>query len=424
MRVAFITARPPYPLNTGGKIRTFHLLHQVSRVHDVTLVTAAQGKQDETALAALRDAIGGLAIRAVTVPPRGSPWRRPVQTGRSLCGPLPYTWAAYCGERFRDHVHAVLRDAAFDLVHCDHVQAAPVFGALDTPPRLLHAHNIESVLIRRAAEHAASPWKRSLLAWQYTKTVRAEAAMHRCFDHSVVVSDVDRVELERISPGCAASVVPNGVDQAWLEPLADTGRSSAMAFVGSMDWLPNIDGARFFADAVLPRIRRQIPEAELWVVGRTPPPSLVRRWREAGIQVTGTVDDVRPFVARAALVVVPLRIGGGTRLKILEAWAVRKAVLSTTIGAEGLPAVNGDNIALADTPEEMAACAVSLLRNPGEAARLGAAGRRVVEEEFTWPRVASRLLQAYEETVARACAGARSTLGATDLSALAPVRTG
>jgi glycosyltransferase involved in cell wall biosynthesis len=172
-----------------------------------------------------------------------------------------------------------------------------------------------------------------------------------------------------------------------------------MVFVGAMDWLPNVDGVNFFLGEVLPRIRRLVPRAELWVVGRNPSASRLRTYAGDGVRVTGTVDDVRPYLARASLVVVPLRIGGGTRLKILEAWAMRKAVLSTVVGAEGLPAVDGENIALADTPEGMAARAVALLTDAKGAARLGTGGRRVVEEHFSWKRVANRLLEAYDETV-------------------------
>ncbi len=400
MRVAFVAARPPYPPDSGGRIRTFHLLRFVSQVHNVTLITATEGERDWAALTALGEAIGNITIRAVTVSQRGAPRRKLTRGMQALWAPLPYTWAAYCDPRFASHIKRTLWERPYDLVHCDHVHVAKLVAGLDTPPRLLNAHNIESVIIRRRGAHEASSWKRPLIAWQALKTMRAEAEAHRCFDRSVVVSDVDRLELERISPGRTVSVVPNGVDLEWFEPVGAVDFAPTMVFVGAMDWVPNIDGVGFFVREVLPRIRQRIPNAALWVVGRAPPAGLVKSWTAAGVRVTGTIPDVRPFVARARLVVVPLRIGGGTRLKILEAWAMEKAVLSSVVGAEGLPVVDGENIALADAPEAMAARAVSLLRNPDQAARLGAAGRRVAEEQFAWPRVAQLLLQAYEETVA------------------------
>jgi polysaccharide biosynthesis protein PslH len=410
MRVAFITARPLYPPDSGERIRTFHLLKQVSRVHDVTLVTATEGAEDRVALAALGEAIGGVAIKAVQIERRAAPQRRLVQAVRALCGPLPYTWAAYCDRRFRNHVRATLQEGAYDLVHCEKIHAAHAVRKFHTPPRLLSTHDVGGVLFRRVAEHTTPSWKRALINWQATKAIRVEANMHRWFDRSVVVSEADRAELDRISPGRMISVVPNGVDAEWFQSQGCAAASPTMVFVGSMDWLPNIDGVSFFVREVLPRIRRDIPDAKLWVVGRTPHPSLAKSWATAGVHVTGTVKDVRPFVAPAWLVVVPLRIGSGTRLKILEAWAMRKAVLSTRLGAEGLPVRDGENIALADEPGHIASRAITLLRNATEAARLGAAGRRVVEDQFTWPRVADRLLESYEMTVASSRrAGGRPT---------------
>lgn len=400
MRVAFVTARPPYPLNTGGRIRTFHLLKQISRIHDVTLITAAEGAHDHAALAGLRDALAGCSIKAVEVPPRRAVWRRPSQVTRMLWGPLPYTWAGYCSRQFQDYLRTIFRDATYDLVHCDHVQVAHAFAGFDTAPRVLNAHNIESVLIRRMADHAASPWRKALVAWQAAKTHQAEAEAHRGFHRSIVVSEVDQAALEQISPGQPITVVPNGVDADYFQPAAVLDPSPAIVFVGSMDWLPNIDAVNVFVRRVLPRIRQDVPDATLWVVGRTPPRSMARGWAGEGVRVTGTVGDVRPYIARARLVVVPLRIAGGTRLKILEAWAMGKPVLSTAVGAEGLPAVDGENIALADSPDDMAVRAVMLLKDASTAAGLGARGRRMVEEQFTWSRVAGRLLQAYEETVA------------------------
>ena len=175
-----------------------------------------------------------------------------------------------------------------------------------------------------------------------------------------------------------------------------------MVFTGAMDWFPNVDSINFFVKEVFPKIKKSVPRAQLRVVGRHPSESLMRRLAGDGIHFTGTVDDVRPHLAQARLVIVPLRIGGGTRLKILEAWAMGKAVLSTSIGAEGLPAVDGENIAIADTPETLAERAVALLDDAKVVARLGAAGRYIAEERFAWRRVAEALLQAYEETVSSA----------------------
>jgi len=401
VRIAFVSARPPFPLDSGGRIRTFHLLRQISRVHAVTLVTATDGPESEAALSSLKRSIPDITVRRVRVRSQKTRLARLLRAARSPIDRLPYTWAAYRNRHFRANLAAALAAEAYDLIHCDHIQVAYALSGLQRPPSVLNAHNIESVLARRVAETERSRWKRDLVGWQCAKTVRAEIEAHRLVQQSIVVSEVDRAELERIAPGLSISVVPNGVDLEWF-----AGRGVAdphtMAFVGAMDWLPNVDAVQFFVREVFPRIRARVPRAQFWAVGRHPSPSLIRACAVDGVHLTGTVDDVRPYVARAQLVVVPLRIGGGTRLKILEAWAMRKAVLSTAIGAEGLPATDGAGIELADTPEDLAARAVAVMSDPERALRVGARGRRIVEEHFSWPRVADCLLGAYETTLATA----------------------
>lgn len=402
MRIAFVSARPPFPLDSGGRIRTFHLLRQITRVHAVTLVTATDGPRSEAALASLRESIPAITVRVARVPSQTTRLARVVRAARSPIDRLPYTWAAYRDPRFRATLAAALRAEAHDLLHCDHIQVAHALAGLERPPAVLNAHNVESVLARRVAETERAPWKRRLIAWQCGRIIRAEIAAHRLVQRSIVVSDVDGAELERMAPGLSISLVPNGVDVEWFAAGRGSADPHTMAFVGAMDWLPNVDAAQFFVRDVFPRIRARIPNAQVWIVGRHPSPALARACAVDGVHLTGTVDDVRPHVARARLIVVPLRIGGGTRLKILEAWAMGKAVLSTSVGAEGLPATDGANIELADTPEDLAARAVAVLGDAARAARLGVEGRRVVAAHFSWPRVAERLLDAYEATVATA----------------------
>jgi glycosyltransferase involved in cell wall biosynthesis len=176
-----------------------------------------------------------------------------------------------------------------------------------------------------------------------------------------------------------------------------------------MDWYPNEDAVLHFVDTILPRIRRDVPDVSLTVVGRNPTPRLRRLGEQAGVRITGTVDDVRPHVANAAVCVVPLRVGGGTRLKIFEALAMGKAVVSTSIGAEGLPVESGEHAMIADDPDDFASAVVRLLQRPDERHRLGSAGRRLVEERFSWHEVARRFEALCEDavTVARRASSPR-----------------
>jgi glycosyltransferase involved in cell wall biosynthesis len=182
-------------------------------------------------------------------------------------------------------------------------------------------------------------------------------------------------------------VIPTGVDTEYFQPSAEPEQPGTMAFTGTMDWMPNEDGVVYFCDKILPLIRRDVHDACFWVVGRRPP-RRVQALASGHVVVTGAVDDIRPYLGKAALCVVPLRSGSGTRIKIFEAMAMGKAVVSTSMGAEGLPVSHGENIILADDPADFARQAVQLLRDPHRRAQLGRAARRLVEENYGWPAVA------------------------------------
>jgi sugar transferase (PEP-CTERM/EpsH1 system associated) len=401
VKVAFVTVRVPFPLNSGGRIRTFHLLKHISQVHRVTLVTAVESAQEAQAAAALEERLPQVTMRLARVPPRNTLARRAGRALRSPIDRLPYTWAGYRHPRFTQNLRHALTAERYDLLHCDHTQVAHAVLALETPPRLLNAHNVDSVLIERLAVVERRSWRRALLAWQARKVAAAERRTYPAFDGALAMSEVDRVHIERLAAGRPVWTIPNGVDVGWFEPTQTEPEPGLMVFSGAMDWLPNVDAVEFFARDILPLVRTRLPAARLLVAGRDPSPALRARLAGTGIELTGTVDDIRPYLARGALFVVPLRVGSGTRLKILEAWAMGKPVLSTTLGAEGLPARDGDNIAIADEPAGFAERAAALLEDPATARRLGAAGRRVVEETWSWKRIGDRLLEAYEATLVR-----------------------
>ncbi len=399
MRVAFISARVPYPLNTGGRIRTFHLLKAVADVHDVMLVTAVETAADIASLAALRDRLPALQTQVARVPRRHRLSARVRRAAQSPLDPLPLAWAGFRDPRFIANVTAALGRTAFDLVHCDHVQVAHALPDAGDPPRLIDAHNVEHVLVQRLAVNERRLWRRVGMTWEASKTRRAEHATYAGFQHGIAVSEIDGARIEALAPRLRVSVVPNGVDVKAFSVAPAVRDPHLIVFVGSMDWAPNVQGVEWFVRDVLPEILRVRPAARFLVVGRRPPPALVRALATAHVRFTGTVEDVRPFVEQAGVVVVPLLSGGGTRLKILEAWAMGKAIVSTAVGAEGLPAVHGANMLLADDPRCFAQSVTRLLDDETAVTRLGAEGRRVVEEYFAWERVAQSLLAAYSETV-------------------------
>ena len=252
-------------------------------------------------------------------------------------------------------------------------------------PLVLSQQNVEHMLWKRLGRVVPS-WQRPLVELESRKTRRYEARACARATLTIAVSQADRDRLRAISPGATVCAVPSGVDTAYFAPRGEPEVPGRLVFTGSMDWYPNEDAVRHFIDAILPAIRRGAPHTTVSIVGRDPSSRLRAAAARADVQVTGTVGDVRPYVGQAEVFVVPLRIGGGTRLKILEGLAMGKAVVSTTTGAEGLPLVPGTHLLQADDPLEFARAVVALLREPRRRSALGVAGRRLVRE-YSWAEV-------------------------------------
>ena len=281
---------------------------------------------------------------------------------------------------------AIVDGEACDLVVADFLFAVPnvPFGRV---PVVHFSHNVEHVIWKRYAALEPRPLRRLLLEVEWRKFRNAEARACRRSDLTVAVSEEDRRALAALAPEATIGAVPTGVDLEYFTPAPERERPHHVAFCGSMDWQPNEDAVCWFADEILPRVQADVPDATLAIIGRKPTPRVRALAGRRGITVTGSVDDVRPHVTSAALSVVPLRIGGGTRLKIFEALAMGQAVLSTTIGAEGLGLTPDREVAIADDAPALADATVALLRDAERRQALGRAGRRLVEARYSWTRV-------------------------------------
>ena len=390
MRILWLKSDLLLPLDKGGKLRTWHLMRHLARRHEITYLSFATA--DERAQ---NEGMREVAARVETVP-RIDPPKRSVRfyaaAARYAADPLPYAVARYRSRPFAARLTQLLREQPFDLIVCDFL-----FPAVNLPASLpcasvLFTHNVESEIWRRHAETRSNPVARLLYRIQHAKMLRFEGATLRRFNGVLAVSDADRSTFYRLYPGAIqheVHVVPTGVDTAFFDmPAGVSVRPGHLVFTGSMDWLPNEDAMLFFCRDILPRIRAQEPSASLAIIGREPTPAVRRLAEINGVAVTGRVDDVRGFLAEGDVYVVPLRIGGGTRLKIFEAMAMGKAVVSTTIGAEGLPITDGRDIVLADEPERFADAVVRLVRHADERQTLERAARRLMVDRYDWSTVA------------------------------------
>jgi polysaccharide biosynthesis protein PslH len=388
MRILWVKMGGLWPSTAGGRIRSLETLSCLSRRHDVTVLTT-HGPTDDPEGLVRRLPHCRQVISVPFVAPRLGSVPFALALAGSWLSPLPLELWKWRVRVVREHVRQLAADGAADICIADFLVSIPNIPRSPRMPVVLFEHNVEHMIWQRLAALESRPWRKALVEIESRKMRRAERQACAAADLVVAVSDEDRRRLEALAPGSRCVAIPTGVDIEYFKPSARPVVPNRLVFTGSMDWYPNEDAILFFTEAILPRIRSQIPDVSVTVVGRNPTARLRAAAESAGIAVTGTVDDVRPYVEDAALYVVPLRAGGGTRLKIFEALAMGKAVVSTTVGAEGLAITPGLDVALADQPEEFAQTVVELLRDPARRSELGRAGRELVHCRYSWKQVAA-----------------------------------
>lgn len=359
-----VTKFVPLPADSGGKQRSLAVLHRLADDGPVTLCAFDDGRADHGTLAEL-----GVDVRAVRWRPR--PW--------SALRVASATAGRFWDRRLADLVRTAARSQPPDVLQVEYLQMAPYAHGVDAALRVLDLHNLESGLLASQGRSTSGPGGVAL---------RAEAALLRAherrarrrFDLIALVSAKDADAL----PGRGGEILvcPNGVDRTKCLPM---GNGRVAVFVALLAWAPNVDAARWLATEIWPLVRRRLPDAELRLVGRDPAPE-VRSLQGPGVQVTGSVPDVTPHLAAARLALAPLRAGGGTRLKILQALAAGRAVVATTLGAEGLEDLVGHGVIVADGTERFAAAVADLIVDPDRCADLGRRGHVTVHDRYTWAR--------------------------------------
>jgi sugar transferase (PEP-CTERM/EpsH1 system associated) len=388
MNILWLKMGGLWPLNTGGRQRTFHMVSELSRRHDVTVVTTAGPKDDPEELVARLPHCRQVTSVPFAASKQGSAaFLRDVLA--SWCSRYPVDLYRWRPPQVRQLVAKLTAASRPDVIVADFLCGAVNLPPTHGVPIVFFEHNVEYLIWKRLADVEPKRWRRALLELEWRKMRRCEIRACREADATIAVSEDDRHRLASAA-GVKVSAIPTGVDTAYFAPVPRPEVPARLVFSGSMDWYPNEDAMLFWAESILPRVARQVPDVSLTIVGRNPSAKVRALADRPGIHVTGTVDDVRPHIADASLYVVPLRVGGGTRLKIFEALAMGKAVLSTTVGAEGLDVRPGTHVELADGADAFADAVISLLSNPSRRAALGRAGRALVEEQFSWPQVTRR----------------------------------
>jgi len=401
VRILWLKTELLHPVDKGGKIRTYNMLKELKRDHFIVYMSLDDGSADSAA----REQAYEYCHELICVPYQQ---REKFSSGFyaellvNLASRFPYAIKKYESASMRSQIsERVNRSNFFDVVICDFLAPAINVPRDLSCPTILFQHNVEAMIWKRHFEVQNNQLKKIYLRQQWRKMERFEREMCRRFDTVIAVSKDDCEQMRKEYAVDNVFEVPTGVDTDFFTSSGkEVVEPRNVVFTGSMDWLPNEDAIRYYTDQILPLIRRSLPDVTLTVVGRNPYPGLLElSQKDPSIVVTGRVDDVRPYMERAAAYVVPLRIGGGTRLKIYEGMAMEKAIVSTSVGAEGLPVTDGKEIFIADTPEDFAAAVVNLLTSPSFAKEVGEQARRTVVEKFGWSGVAKSFAEICEATI-------------------------
>ena len=398
-RLLFLCQSLPYPPDGGVNIRTYHVLRLLAREFEIDALCFYR-RSDRVNREAIEAGLEGLRpfarVEAFPIPQELHAARLLWDHARSLATGRAYTMYAYDSSAFRARVRELLATRRYALAHVDSLDLATYLPLLQGLPVVCVHHNIESLLLSRRARTERSLWRRAYVALQARLLARVERAWCRQVALNVVVSEADRRTLVRMVPGASVAVVPNGVDVTAFRP--ESGRDEGLVFVGGSNWFPNRDALEYFCDELLPHIRRRCGErVPVRWVGRCDDDD-IRHYRDRyGVELTGYVTDVRPFVRDAACYIVPMRVGGGTRLKILDAWAMGKAVVSTSIGSEGLAVADGVNILTRDRPEEFAEAVHAVLSDKDLRILLGRNARDTAERCYSWDVIGGGMLRAYRD---------------------------
>jgi glycosyltransferase involved in cell wall biosynthesis len=406
MRVLWVSHFIPYPPKSGMHLRSYHLLRGVAAKHDVDLIAFAQESWVRIFYPSLEEGLQhcaqelGRMCRSVrfhaidNLRRPGGKWRTALE---GLVCPTSYTIRCLQSRDARRTFARIAADDAYSLAHFDTIGLAPLRKLFRGTPATLGHHNIESHMLLRRAINEQHPLKR-LYFWQEGKRVqRYEAEVAASFAAHITCSDLDGARLRAIAPWANAVTIANGVDIEYFQANRTEPAAPSIIFVGSLNWYPNVDAVLFLLREIWPLAKAAVPELRLDVVGSAPPPNIVElAARLEDVTLHGFVDDVRPLMNAASLYVCPIRDGGGTKLKILDAFAMQQCVIAHPIACEGIDVVPGRHVQFADSAEAFAASITRLLQSPSERADMGRAARQLVVERYSFSEIGRRLCEVFE----------------------------
>jgi len=399
MRILMIADHLPYPPSSGASIRNYNLAKRISEEHDLWMATLVDNETEASYTPDLLKFCKG--VETVELKPSNA-LDHPIEAIQFLVSGRPIELRHFQSKELIEKIRILRSKIDFDIVDIENSHMSLYWEALQPLGKSKTVVTFHDVIFSKydRISKLEPKMSRKLRALFYSTMMRRwEPYYTERFSRCIAVSDSDRRLLLNSNPSLKINVVPNGIDTKQYRPLPDSEGAPALIFVGNMDYRPNIDAILYFCRDIFPKIKVKIPEAILWITGINPARE-IRELTSDNIHVTGSVEDVRPYYQRSTICIVPLRAGGGTRLKILEAMALGRPVVTTSIGCEGLDVVDGIHLLVADTPEQFAEKTLLLLKDHNLRQRIGEAARKLVVDHYDWDVLARQLLQTYLEVIA------------------------
>lgn len=400
MKVLFLSQIVPYPPHGGVLQRGYNLIREIGKYNEMHLLAFVHpdilGTPDLIENSRMVLERHCVSVQYFSLWPKRSTVHKLAAFGAGFLYPKPFSVLAHRSGSYAQAVRRLVGANAVDLLHVDTVGLAPYRKLAPALPCVLTHHNIESQLMARRAQVETAPLHKLYVGLQAQRLRAYEAEQSPLFDTNIMMSPNDADELRGIAPSVATAIVPNGVDTEYFTPSTE-GHDKACIYTGGMNMYANKDAVLHFLREIWPAVRRDHPDATFYAIGQDPPRELREHaQRDTSVVVTGYVDDVRPYVRKAAVYVVPLRVGGGTRLKVLDALAQGKAIVSTSLGCEGIGVSDGQNIQIEDEPARFAARVSALFGDAAERKRLGTAARELAESTYGWAAIGVKLQRVYE----------------------------
>jgi len=398
MKILFLTPYVPYPLNNGGLIRVHHILLNLGKKHAVTAICM---EPDNDAQAEGIEVIKKQGINIETVPVANNQKQelKRIYQLLSLVSSKPYQYKQYHSGAMQNAISQHLQKGNYDLVMVEFSQMG--YYELDTElPRYVDQHNVEYEIMHRTYQTEKSLLRKLLAYSEWKKYYNQEIENCEKFSGCLTTSQRDAEILQQRSPGMECHVIPNGVDSEFFKTDNSEIDANMVLFTGTISYYPNTEGILWFYQNVWPLIVAKNPAATFCIAGKSPPPEVQAiADSDSAVTATGMVDDMRDYYNKAAVVVVPLRVGGGTRLKILEGMSMSKAIISTSVGAEGIDHTDGEDILLKDTPEDFCNAVIDVMANSDLRKKLETGGRKLVEAKYDWKAVTDKLSTVFETAV-------------------------